>query len=221
MKFSTITAILFSQAGLSLAAPPTLTRRAPATAIESIKGDNGIETPLPIQPGMVDNCDKFFFVPENIGCLHVAQYFGITVKQFVEWNPTVGGEECRYLWANANVCVRTIGYEYPRTTACYGSNNILPWGKNKNPARTAISDWCAKDNHTYKKDEKRKGCVNAPDGSGKFTWTIENHHMRDTELTVGECRSNLVQGPNQCAEGGAQIRTKSWVIHTEYNTGKC
>lgn len=56
MKFLPITALLFINVGVSLAAPganlpPTLTKR--AAAITEVKGDNGITTPLTIQPGMV------------------------------------------------------------------------------------------------------------------------------------------------------------------------
>jgi hypothetical protein len=208
MKFSTITSLFLANAGLSLAAPSkTLTK---ATAIESTKGDNGIVTPLPIQPGMVDNCDRFHLVKKNEGCPQVAAYYGITFEQFKEWNPTVG-DNCLTLWADANVCVRTIGYKYPVSVACYGSDNVRPWGKNKADALAAAHDWCYTGNGGGRYDifETRTGCINAPSGEGKFVFEMKTSHGKTIGLTGGRCQKFLSLGINGCPEG-AQGNTEGW-----------
>ncbi|KAI1119968.1 LysM domain-containing protein [Nemania abortiva] len=71
---------------------------------------NGITTPQPIQPGMVDNCDAFYFVPKDSSCQGIATANGITLQQFLTWNPLVG-DTCSGLWANAYVCISIIGSE--------------------------------------------------------------------------------------------------------------
>jgi hypothetical protein len=84
--------------------PPTTTKPTPT--------GNGISTPLPSQPGMVNNCDAFYLVPAGgkEGCQSIADKSGITLSQFLTWNPDVGGKTCGGLWANAYVCVSTVGH---------------------------------------------------------------------------------------------------------------
>ncbi|TDZ23422.1 LysM domain-containing protein [Colletotrichum orbiculare MAFF 240422] len=69
---------------------------------------NGVATPQPTQPGMVDNCNRFHFVAQGDSCAAIASRNGISLAQLVAWND-VGGADCRDLWANAYVCVRVIG----------------------------------------------------------------------------------------------------------------
>ncbi|KAL2753126.1 carbohydrate-binding module family 50 protein [Sodiomyces alcalophilus JCM 7366] len=71
--------------------------------------DNGITTPQPIQPGMVDNCNRFYLVEAGDNCAEIASAHGILLTQFITWNPTVGGATCAWLWANVHVCVGLIG----------------------------------------------------------------------------------------------------------------
>ncbi|KAF2711237.1 carbohydrate-binding module family 50 protein [Pleomassaria siparia CBS 279.74] len=81
--------------------PPTTTLTTPT---------NGITTPLPTQPGMVANCDAFYFVPKNQGCQAIADQNFITLSQFLTWNPNIGGSACGGLWAEVYVCVSIIGH---------------------------------------------------------------------------------------------------------------
>ena len=69
---------------------------------------NGIATPTPIQPGMVDNCNKFDFVDQGEGCQQVVDRNGISLEDFYTWNPDVGST-CSGLWADVYVCVGIIG----------------------------------------------------------------------------------------------------------------
>jgi hypothetical protein len=77
---------------------------------------NGIATPTPTQPDMVDNCDAFHFVEKNQNCDTIAKQYGITRTQFVSYNPSVG-ETCSGMWANVYVCVSTIGSDPSPTTS--------------------------------------------------------------------------------------------------------
>jgi hypothetical protein len=56
----------------------------PSTTTPTPTG-NGISTPLPTQPGMVGNCDAFYFVPADgtETCQTIAAKSGISLTQFV------------------------------------------------------------------------------------------------------------------------------------------
>ncbi|SPJ84117.1 uncharacterized protein FTOL_10633 [Fusarium torulosum] len=198
-----MSALLLTHAGISLAAPgPTLTNRAPATAIMSVAGDNNVITPLPIQPGLVDNCAEFYFLKK--------------------WNPEVG-VDCCYLWANANVCVRTIGFEYPEATSCYRHENSRPWGSDKADALKAASSYCSTSKGglgKYDISETRNTCLNAPSGRGKFIFDISNEFVAIKSLTPSRCYKNLGISINGCPEGGKE-KYQSWQMKTIFEKGKC
>lgn len=77
---------------------------------------NGIETPLPTQPEIVSNCDKFYFVQAKEQCDTIAARFGITLAKVLALNPSAG-TNCGGLWAQAYACVGTIGEEVISTTS--------------------------------------------------------------------------------------------------------
>ncbi|KAL5371895.1 hypothetical protein PMIN02_012730 [Paraphaeosphaeria minitans] len=76
----------------STTAPPTITTPT-----------NGVETPSPLQPEIAPNCDAFYFVQQDDDCDTIAKGYGISVAQFIAWNPTAGSS-CNGLWANAYAC---------------------------------------------------------------------------------------------------------------------
>ena len=63
-----------------------------------------IVTPQPTQPGMVDNCNTFYYVRSGDTCNGIASAFHITVNNLVTWN-TGAGKDCTTLWANTYACV--------------------------------------------------------------------------------------------------------------------
>ncbi|OAQ67678.1 hypothetical protein VFPPC_13562 [Pochonia chlamydosporia 170] len=63
-----------------------------------------VETPLPTQPGMVNNCNKFCWVQTGNKCFQVAMENHISLADFLKWNPGAGSD-CRTLWANTYACV--------------------------------------------------------------------------------------------------------------------
>lgn len=89
---------------------PKSTTPKPPVPSTTTKPGNGIETPLPTQPQIVDNCDKFYFVNEGDSCAAIATKFGITLEKFLKWNPAAGSN-CGGLWKDAYACVSIVGEE--------------------------------------------------------------------------------------------------------------
>lgn len=87
---------------------------------------NGIATPAPTQPGMVNNCDAFHFVTDGDTCASIASQYGISLSQFSSWN-TKTGTNCAGLWLNAYVCVSIIGVS---PTSAVPSTTVKPTPSN-------------------------------------------------------------------------------------------
>ncbi|KAJ3492168.1 hypothetical protein NLG97_g5463 [Lecanicillium saksenae] len=83
--------------------PTTPTSSTPS----STTSPNGIQTPQPAQPNMVDYCNKFVFVKTGDQCISIASNAGISLEHFIKWNPSVGSD-CTGLWANTYACVGAI-----------------------------------------------------------------------------------------------------------------
>lgn len=88
--------------------------------------DNGIATPTPTQPGMVSNCDLFYKVVTGDTCETIAAKNGISTTQFLTWNTKIGGAACNGLWADAYVCVSTIGHTPSPTNPGNGITTPTP-----------------------------------------------------------------------------------------------
>ncbi|EQB43867.1 hypothetical protein CGLO_17426 [Colletotrichum gloeosporioides Cg-14] len=84
----------------------TQTSVLPTTTTKS--AGNNFATPQPTQHGVVNDCDRFYFVQSRDSCAPIASNHGISVTQLAAWN-NVGGTACGGLWANVYVCVRVIG----------------------------------------------------------------------------------------------------------------
>jgi LysM repeat protein len=80
--------------------PSTTTTTHPTTTTAG----NGVTTPTPIEPGMVTNCNKFHYVVSGDQCGTIATAAGITLANFIAWNPMVGST-CSDLWLSAYVCI--------------------------------------------------------------------------------------------------------------------
>jgi len=65
---------------------------------------NGITTPAPIQTGMTRSCKKFHFVKSGETCGTIASDAGVSLDQFLAWNPAAGSS-CAGLWASTYCCV--------------------------------------------------------------------------------------------------------------------
>ncbi|KAK2029532.1 LysM domain-containing protein [Colletotrichum zoysiae] len=99
----------------------------PSTTTTTSAG-NGVSTPAPTQAQIVDNCNKFYFVKSGESCSSVASANGVTLAQFLAWNPSAGST-CAGLWANAYACVGVIGgttTTRPPTTTTTGNGIATP-----------------------------------------------------------------------------------------------
>ncbi|KAI0596162.1 hypothetical protein F4775DRAFT_324502 [Biscogniauxia sp. FL1348] len=61
--------------------------------------------PGPVQPGApVDTCYGWVEAGPGQSCAEISGYASISVEQFLEWNPQMGGDCVRNLWANYFYC---------------------------------------------------------------------------------------------------------------------
>jgi hypothetical protein len=100
--------------------------------------DNGITTPLPIQPGMIPDCDAFYFVHAGDSCAVIAAINGLSVSQFTTWNRGVS-TTCSNLWADVYVYVSIVGHNPTHTTPNPGNGIQTP-----SPVQNHIAKLCKK-----------------------------------------------------------------------------
>jgi LysM repeat protein len=101
----------------------TLDPTATETSSSTSSTAPAITTPTPIQPGMVDNCNAFYFVTSGQGCAEAASINGISLADFYTWNPAVGST-CGGLWAEVYVCVGVTGTTPTTPTPTSPGNGI-------------------------------------------------------------------------------------------------
>jgi hypothetical protein len=171
------------------------------TATSTATPGNGIPTPTPTQPGMVDNCNLFYFVKSGDRCRDIAATYKISQKSLFTWNPAIKSD-CTGLQAFTNVCVNVIGSEEPLHSICNTATETNPWGENKAAALEAATAWCKSDAvGVYNVGQKKTGCFNAPVGENKFIFEVANFGTRGG-ITPSRC-SELLQFPiDQCDRGG-------------------
>ncbi|KAF3898088.1 Carbohydrate-binding module family 50 protein [Trichophyton interdigitale] len=58
----------------------------------------------PTQPGADKNCNKWHVISEGDNCWSISQKYGISLDDFLLWNPGVG-KDCSALWLNYGVCI--------------------------------------------------------------------------------------------------------------------
>ncbi|KAF4946570.1 hypothetical protein FGADI_11084 [Fusarium gaditjirri] len=121
---------------------PTKTTGKPKSST-AVKPPNGVRTPEPLQPDIIDNCKTFYFVPKGESCSTVAKNHKIPLSKFLEWNPAAG-DDCSGLWAETYACVLAIGYDpkdgEPIPSATQPANGI----KTPEPTQLIIVDNCNK-----------------------------------------------------------------------------
>lgn len=87
---------------------PTSTTSRTITTTTAVAG-NGVATPAPVQPGIVDNCNSFYLVQSGDTCSNIASKNGVTVAQLATWNTGIGGASCTGMWAGYYLCTGVIG----------------------------------------------------------------------------------------------------------------
>jgi hypothetical protein len=94
----------------------TMTTASATTTKATSTSNSGISTPTPIQPGIVSNCDAFYYVEtDDVTCAQIAHDSGISLSQFYTWNPNVG-TDCGSLWTSYYVCISIVGVSPSPTT---------------------------------------------------------------------------------------------------------
>ncbi|KAL3440457.1 hypothetical protein BJX65DRAFT_314755 [Aspergillus insuetus] len=67
--------------------PPRTTTTTTITTTTTSSSSSGISTPTPIQSGMVDTCNNFYFVATGDSCYDIASTNAIPLATFYSWNP--------------------------------------------------------------------------------------------------------------------------------------
>ncbi|KAH7041444.1 uncharacterized protein B0I36DRAFT_345046 [Microdochium trichocladiopsis] len=189
---------------------PTTTKKPPASTTTT---GNGIKTPSPLQPGVVNNCDKFHVVKSGQTCAKIAANYGITVARLVSWNKSLT-TKCTELWLDANVCVHTIGYKATTKPTCATSG--ASWGSNKAAALKSVTEWCDGQDKSdgsggYATAQTKKGCFNAPDGKNKIELWARDDFGIGAKLTAALCEQIVKVPVNSCAKGGTAVHEGWWV----------
>jgi hypothetical protein len=147
---------------------------------------NGISTPLPTQAGMVDNCDKFYFVQGGESCTSVLGKNGILMADFLAWNPSVM-TTCTGLWAEVNVCVNTIGHTpKPVATSTTTAPTNLP-----SPIQTPVASNC---NRYHQVASASTSCQAIAD-----YWGVKLADIKSWNPSLDSTCSNLKVGHHVCA----------------------
>lgn len=77
----------------------------------------GTPAPSPTPDGTASNCDDYYFVVKGDSCDKICSKFGITMDQFMKWNPVVE-DDCSGFWAEYYYCVSVEGVDpNPSTTS--------------------------------------------------------------------------------------------------------
>jgi LysM repeat protein len=86
---------------------------------------NGIATPTPIQPGMVNNCDAFYRVQSGDTCDKITAAHGISRAQLSSWNAEIGNA-CQFIWVDYYICVSIVGVDPSPTQPGNGIATPVP-----------------------------------------------------------------------------------------------
>lgn len=104
---------------------------------------------------MVDNCNRFHFVKSGESCQQIAGDSGISIDQFLQFNPLVGGSSCSGLWAEAYVCIGIIGMKPSPTHEDNGVQTPAPTQAN-------MIDVCGK----FYMVKSGQGCIDVAHDNG-------------------------------------------------------
>ncbi|EHK17788.1 uncharacterized protein TRIVIDRAFT_66683 [Trichoderma virens Gv29-8] len=106
--------------------PTTSAQAAPTNSVAP--SAISVNTPQPIQTGMVTGCNKYHFVESGNSCFDIAKENNVPLATFYSWNPAVG-PSCATLNVGYYVCVDAAGSTPPAaaptgTTASSAGNGM-------------------------------------------------------------------------------------------------
>ena len=76
-----------------------------STTVPATTTSPAIVTPTPYPANMAPGCTQFYYTVDGDYCDKITQQFGITLDQFVAWNPDVGDTSNCAVWLNYYYCV--------------------------------------------------------------------------------------------------------------------
>ncbi|RSL48378.1 hypothetical protein CEP53_009568 [Fusarium sp. AF-6] len=123
----------------------------PTTTTSTTSIGNGVTTPTPTQPGMVEDCNKFYKVQKDELCNTIASKLGISESDIKKWNPGVGSD-CTGIWANVYICVGVIGEEPSTPTTTTSTTSIGNGVTTPTPTQPGMISNCEKF-HRVEKDQ--------------------------------------------------------------------
>lgn len=183
MLFSTLSAIVLfhisGSFGLNIPRQDNTTTTTPTSAIE---------TPIPYQDGMVDNCIAFYDVSYGDSCQSVARDFGLSLTDFYAWNKGIHSTTCDNMWGGFWVCV-SVGEPTPPTSPTPTPTSTPPDSPKPYPIQPGTVDYCK----TYYKIVPGDICIEV---ANKNKITLEDFYVWNTDVGVG-C-SELVPGNYVC-----------------------
>jgi hypothetical protein len=98
------------------------------TATETVSADPSNTSPTPPGPtmsGSPANCNKWALVTDGLSCTTMASQAGISLAQFLEWNPAVSSDCSTNYWLGEAYCVGVSG-STPATTTTTTSPGSSP-----------------------------------------------------------------------------------------------
>lgn len=162
----------------------------PSSSSSFSSSSTAIKPPGPTHTGQPATCNKWHVVVSGDTCTSVATEAGITLAQFLVWNPAVSSDCTRNFWVGSAYCIGISGQGAPSTTGkATGSTTTSKAATTPRPgvmvpspvqegnavegcskyAQAQAGDWCSKfaeRNKVALVDLYRWNRVLAADGSG-------------------------------------------------------
>lgn len=204
---------------------PTTTRTTTTTTTRrtTTTPGNGVSTPTPTQPGMVNNCNTFERVRSGDTCASIGARRIIAKERIISWHSSLTSA-CSNLFLDAYICVRTIGYTSANQVTC--STTAKTWGDNKAAALSGAGSWCDDSSSTdgtgnYGDAQVKRGCYNAPFGDNKIMFSTTNSFgAAGAIMSVDRCNTLVRLAINNCARGGV-VTQEGWRVTAEVVAGRC
>jgi hypothetical protein len=90
-----------------------------------------------VHPGQPENCNGWHTVVKDDNCQSVSQRYGISLEQFLKWNPAVSSDCRDNFWIDSAYCVR-IGQSSSRSTTAISSTSTSKTTISSKPTSQAI-----------------------------------------------------------------------------------
>jgi hypothetical protein len=94
----------------------------------------------PVHPGQPENCNGWHTIISGDNCQNVSQRYGISLQQFLAWNPAVSSDCRNNFWLESAYCVRVgTSSSKPSTSTSTPTSNAKLSSTSKATSRTTSS----------------------------------------------------------------------------------